>query len=80
MRRHPRWHFEQKGRYWIWRELGADGKIIASSSLQRDYGQAVSDAIDHGFRPQEQRWEIISHGQVTGYKPPRKSGSKIRLR
>jgi hypothetical protein len=74
------WHFEQKGRAWFWRQTSADGKTIAVSSPHADYGSAASDAIEHGFRPKQQRWEILSHGLITNYEPPREHRSRAPRR
>jgi hypothetical protein len=52
---HHRWRFiqhRQGGKLmWLWQRFGADGRLEETSEPQKKYGEALLDAIKHGFRP-----------------------------
>jgi hypothetical protein len=62
---------------WTWRTIAADGGILKQSAPFKDYGQAVVDAIKHGFRPTSDYWAIetahsiarFAHGQRSAFIP-----------
>jgi hypothetical protein len=66
-----RWTFRQQreaGRsYWTWTLLAADGSIDTISGSLSDYGAAIHDAVNHGFRPTEDHWVVKSIYYTTHY-------------
>ena len=48
--------------------MRADGTIEQISEPYSSFGYAVSDAIDHGFRPKTVAWAVISGGRYTHFK------------
>ena len=70
----PSWHFvlanegADSTSSWTWRRMRADGTIEQISESQSSFGHAVSDAIDHGFRPKTVAWAVISGGRYTHFK------------
>src|SRR6185503_3685803 len=51
---------ENGARTWSWRRIDAGGAIEQCSEGYADFGQAVADAVNHGFRPKECHWLIKS--------------------
>lgn len=70
---HRRWRFEERssGRstVWTWEEIRPDGSTSHSARPHRAYARAVLDAIRHGFRPNREPWDVVTHGQVTSFSP-----------
>jgi hypothetical protein len=66
-----RWSFiENTGRQpprWVWRQLADNGGSDQKSREFDSYGEAIRDAIIHGFRPTEDHWAIESARLVTHY-------------
>jgi hypothetical protein len=54
---------------WTWRQLSVDGSIARSSSPLSDFGEAVSEAIRHGFRPKEHHWVVTNRTGTTHFHP-----------
>ena len=54
---------------WTWRRLKFDGSIALTSSRLSDFGAAVSDALNHGFRPQEHHWMVQNNNWTTHFHP-----------
>ena len=53
------WQFLRQSEAWVWRKLRADGTIVSASGKDfGDYAFAVTDAINHGFRPRKDYWLI----------------------
>jgi hypothetical protein len=52
---------------WTWRTIAADGGILKQSAPFKDYGQAVVDAIKHGFRPTSDYWAIETAHSVARF-------------
>ena len=61
---------------WSWRVLGPGGNLEATSEPQRNYGVAVTDAIQHGFLPSNDHWVVITTAGVTRFEP---AGSRTPL-
>ena len=65
------WWFTEDGKTgqarWEWRLLRDDGTGERESREFASYGEAVRDAIVHGFRPTEDHWAIESTHLVTRY-------------
>ena len=56
---------------WSWRRAGSDGGIEAASEPMPNYGQAVMDAINHGFQPKSDSWTVhLARGSL--HYPPRR--------
>ena len=66
-----RWWFIEYGKAgharWAWRLLADEGGSERKSREFHSYGEAVRDAIAHGFRPTEGHWAIESAHLVTHY-------------
>jgi hypothetical protein len=66
-----RWKFKQHREnprsYWTWSLLAVDGTIETISGSLADYGAAIHDAVNHGFRPTEDHWIVESIYYTTHY-------------
>ena len=63
------WQFIRLKTEWVWRKLGADGTLrTASGGDFRDYAFAVNDAINHGFRPRQDYWAIVTDIGTTHFR------------
>jgi hypothetical protein len=69
------WQFVEvndgRERKWLWRRLVIDGAIAATSQAFDNYGAAVLNAIESGFRPMNEKWATISTTGVTVFDPVR---------
>jgi hypothetical protein len=58
---------------WTWRLLGADGDVVKEAGDFENYGAALQDAAQNGFRPTEDDWVVENAHEVThhehGQKP-----------
>jgi hypothetical protein len=72
-----RWWFTENGEagrvHWEWRLLADDGNLERRSREFTSYGEAVRDAIIHGFRPTDDSWAIQSTHMVTQYEQGRQT-------
>jgi hypothetical protein len=68
-----RWHFVEQylgdDTRWSWRVLEADGTIEHQSQSFRTYGEAVNEAIRHGFQPRQQHWIVATRHAITHFRP-----------
>jgi hypothetical protein len=71
-----RWVFKRQqdqSMPWTWRLLGADDCIEHQGGDFEQYGMALQDAIQNGFRPTEDHWIVDTAHEVThhehGQKP-----------
>src|SRR5262245_38451701 len=66
-----RWWFTEYRRQdpvrWSWRLLHGDGTIDQQSNEFDSYGEAVRDAIVHGFQPARDHWAIETTLTVTHF-------------
>jgi hypothetical protein len=56
---------------WTWRLVELDKTIEKKSAEFRSYGDAVGDAIRHGFRPSEDDWVVESLHAVARFSKQR---------
>jgi hypothetical protein len=71
-----RWQFirmrKARRAEWTWRRLRPSGSVEKISQPQRDFGKAVVDAINSGFKPRMEEWVVITEGVVSHFEPARK--------
>jgi len=72
-RKPVRWEFlchdERDRAQWSWRLIAADGSIERTSAPHPQFGQAVAEALQSGFRPTEQHWVLKRRGWTNHYEP-----------
>ena len=68
-----RWHFVEEyladATRWSWRVLEMDGTIERQSQSFPTYGEAVIEAIRHGFQPRQDHWVVATRHAISHFRP-----------
>ena len=65
-----RWDFcHEANDGWGWQRVNVQGRTSATSVAHKTFGSAMSDAMSHGFSPQQHGFLVEDVGSVTRFTP-----------